>query len=149
MRFTYTLLTSALLTPPLRFAAALIATLVLITNWAAPGWARSPAFDRDRALIERSAETQRPLSRLAQSRPRRDGPDHNRARDAVRSGRALPLGEVIRGVQRYCPGRFLGAELQDSGGRLFYRVLILTDRGRRTTIMVDAGNGAVVGGRCN
>lgn len=113
---------------------------------AQPSQARTVASDA--VPLAQQAGSMPPAMRLAQS-GRRGGPDHNRARDAVRSGRALPLGRVIDGVRRYCPGRFLGAELQDRGGQLLYFVRILTDRGRRTTIVVDAASGAVVGGRCN
>ena len=76
-------------------------------------------------------------------------PDHNEARDAVRSGRARPLSEIIANVQRYCPGRFLDAQLRERRGGLFYHVRILSNAGRRVTIVVDAGTGAIVAGRCN
>lgn len=137
MRFTGTL----------RIASASIVCLALAIVLAAPGGALSRPGGSG-AGFERIAESADPRRQLTQRGSRRGGPDHNQARDAVRSGRSLPLGDVIRSVQRYCPGRFLGADLQDRGNRLLYRVLILTEAGRRTTIMVDAGNGAIVGGRC-
>ena len=87
------------------------------------------------------------VPQLAQYK-RRGGPDHNDARDAVRSGQALPLGDIIASVQRYCPGRFLDAQLRQQGRRLVYHVLMLSNSGRRVTIVVDARNGAVIGGRC-
>ena len=52
-------------------------------------------------------------------------------------------------MRRQCPGRFLGAEMLDRGGRILYRMRVLTDSGRRTMLVVDAGSGAIVSGRCN
>lgn len=88
---------------------------------------------------------------LAQARGRGQGRrprDQNDARDAVRGGQARPLGEIIGSVQRYCPGRFLDAQLSQRGRSLIYHVRMLTASGHRVTIAVDAQSGAVVGGNC-
>ncbi len=77
--------------------------------------------------------------------PRRE---HDRARDAVREGQALPLGNIIRELQRTCPGTFLNAILEDRDGRLVYRLQTLSTAGRRLFTIVDAATGAVVSGGC-
>lgn len=70
------------------------------------------------------------------------------ARDAVQSGAALPLSSIIKGLQASCPGRFLGAHLFRRGDQLAYRLNILRPSGKRVTMLVDAANGNIVGGRC-
>ncbi len=75
--------------------------------------------------------------------------EQDRARDAVRRGQALPLAQIIRGLKNYCPGTFLDAALVRSRQGLAYQVRILRPSGRRVTLLVDAGSGAVVRGRCN
>lgn len=77
--------------------------------------------------------------------PRRE---HDRARDAVREGQALPLGNIIRELQRTCPGTFLNAVLEERDGKLVYRLQTLTPAGRRLFTIVDAATGAVVSGGC-
>lgn len=77
--------------------------------------------------------------------PRRE---HDRARDAVRDGQALPLGNIIRELQRTCPGTFLNAVLVERDGRLVYRLQTLSTGGRRLFTIVDAATGAVVSGGC-
>ena len=74
--------------------------------------------------------------------------DQDNARDAVRSGAALPLSSIIQGVQASCPGRFLGARLIRRGDQLAYRLNILRPSGKRVTMFVDSSNGNVVRGRC-
>lgn len=84
------------------------------------------------------------------SRGRRKGrSEQDRARDAVRRGQALPLAQIIGGLQNYCPGAFLGARLVNTRQGLAYQVRILRRSGRRVTLLVDAGSGAVIRGRCN
>lgn len=77
--------------------------------------------------------------------PRRE---HDRARDAVREGQALPLGNIIRELQRTCPGTFLNAVLEERDGRLVYRLQMLSTSGRRVFTIVDAATGGVVSGGC-
>ncbi len=75
--------------------------------------------------------------------------EQDRARDAVRRGQALPLAQIIGGLQNRCPGAFLGAQLVRTRQGLAYQIRILRPSGRRVTLLVDAGSGAVVRGRCN
>ena len=93
---------------------------------------------------------QRNKSKRGRGRGRRKGrSEQDRARDAVRRGQALPLAQIIGRLQNYCPGTFLGARLVNTRQGLAYRVRILRRSGRRVTLLVDAGSGAVVRGRCN
>ncbi len=93
---------------------------------------------------------QRNKPKRSRGRGRRKGrSEQDRARDAVRRGQALPLAQIIGGLQNYCPGAFLGARLVNTGQGLAYQVRILRRSGRRVTLLVDAGSGAVIRGRCN
>ncbi len=92
-----------------------------------------------------------PEPSVLQPEPDDGGPprrEHDRARDAVRDGQALPLGNIIRELQRTCPGTFLNAILEDRDGRLVYRLQTLSTAGRRLFTIVDAATGSVVSGGC-
>ena len=71
-----------------------------------------------------------------------------RARDAVRSGQAQPLGQVLPAVMGRCPGQFLDAWLRQAGGGQVYVIKILRPGGRVAKLQVDARSGRIVGGRC-
>lgn len=74
--------------------------------------------------------------------------DHDRARDAVQAGDALPLGQVLRQVRRDHPGRLLDATLrQGTGGRMIYELRILAPDGAVRRLSVDARNARVLGVR--
>lgn len=73
--------------------------------------------------------------------------DQNTARDAVRSGRVLPLGQVLRGVRATYPGRLLDANLIEQGGRPVYRIKILSPDGNVTVVTSDARTGRILGAR--
>jgi len=113
-----------------------------------------PAYSAETADRQFVQERRRGYGRRArpsQGERRRDRappPDQDRARDAVRSGEALPLGRIIGRVQEQCPGKFLGADLVQTRQGLGYRVLMLRPSGNRVTFLVDAATGAVLGGRC-
>ena len=68
----------------------------------------------------------------------------NEARDAVRRGRHVSLGQVLQTLRRRTPGRQLDAGLEQRGGRTVYRVRWAADDGRRIDYLVDAETGAVV-----
>ncbi len=74
--------------------------------------------------------------------------DQDRARDAVRAGQALPLGQILGQVMATCPGRFLDAGLRRGGSGLVYVIKILRPDGRVAKLVVDARSGAVRRGRC-
>ena len=66
------------------------------------------------------------------------------AREAVQTGRAIPLGKVIDQIRRRVPGRPLDAGLEDLNGRTVYRVRWAADDGRRIDFLVDAETGAIL-----
>jgi len=68
----------------------------------------------------------------------------NQAREAVRRGQTVPLGRVLRELQRRTPGRHLDAGLEQRDGRLVYRVRWAAADGRRIDYIVDAQTGAVL-----
>ncbi|MFQ5955026.1 MAG: PepSY domain-containing protein [Kiloniellales bacterium] len=74
--------------------------------------------------------------------------DHDRARDAVRSGQARPLGQILGHVMSQCPGQFLDAQLRPGRGGLVYVIKLLRPGGRVAKLVVDARSGAIRGGRC-
>lgn len=59
------------------------------------------------------------------------------ARKAVASGEAVRLGRVARRVG----GDIVDAQLCEQGGRLVYRLAVLTEGGAVQTILVDARTG--------
>jgi len=72
---------------------------------------------------------------------------HDRARDAVRTGEALPLGQIVGIVSGVYPGRLLDANLVQSGGGLIYQLRWLTNDGRMINVTVDADSGRILGVR--
>lgn len=70
--------------------------------------------------------------------------DLDAARDDVRNGRLMSLGEVLRRIERQYPGRVLDASLQDYAGRPAYLVIWLTTDGRRLSIWADARTGNIL-----
>ena len=70
--------------------------------------------------------------------------NHDAARDAVRSGRSLPLGAIVNQVKRRQPGRLLDADLNDRGGQLVYWLRWMTPNGNVLNMVVDARSGRVL-----
>lgn len=66
------------------------------------------------------------------------------AREGVRSGRYLPLAEVISAIRRRTPGRQLDAGLESEGPRAVYRVRWAAADGRRIDYIVDAKTGVIL-----
>jgi uncharacterized membrane protein YkoI len=73
-------------------------------------------------------------------------PQQDTARDEVRRGRLIPLGQVLEMIGRRVPGRALDAGLEQMGDRPVYRVRWLTQDGRRIDLIVDATSGAILAG---
>ncbi len=103
---------------------------------------RPPNLERGRPSFKGKGQRRK----IRRGRNRRS--EQDRARDAVRGGQALPLAEIVGGLQNRCPGVFLEATLLRTRQGLAYRVRILRPSGQRITLLVDAGSGAVVRGRC-
>ncbi len=112
----------------------------------APG--RSVQFRKRDRRDSKIKKSQRRRGKRGGKRRRQGRADHDRARDAVRGGQALPLADIISGLRNRCPGTFLNASLVRTDRGLAYRVRLLRPSGRRITLMIDAGTGALVGGRC-
>ena len=130
------------------FVRLLLKAILAAAIWAVLAWpATARAVDTPRqtavpAVVQDGAV----LRDVAQNKRRPK--DHDRARDAVRQGEALPLAQIIRSLQATCPGTFLNAQLERRGNALAYRVRLLRPSGRRVTVIVDARSGRMIGGSC-
>lgn len=67
--------------------------------------------------------------------------DHDRAREAVLAGRALPLRTILQRVATDLPGELIEAELEDEHGRLVYEIKVITPDGRVVKALYDAVDG--------
>ena len=70
--------------------------------------------------------------------PRRLGQE--RARDAVRQGQVLPLGQVLPNVRQRVPGRVMDVNLQG----VIYNIRMLTPRGTVVLVEADGRTGRVL-----
>jgi hypothetical protein len=70
--------------------------------------------------------------------------DQDHARDAVRGGRQVPLGQVIGMIGSRTPGRQLNTTMSDQGGRPVYVVQWQTPDGRVLVFVVDAQSGQIL-----
>jgi hypothetical protein len=74
------------------------------------------------------------------------GGQQEAARQGVRSGRAMPLGQLTAGIRRSVPGRMLDAYPETGpDGRPAYRIRWAAAGGRRIDFIVDAATGAIIG----
>jgi len=73
------------------------------------------------------------------------GQQQDQARNGVRQGRLMPLGQVMDLIKRGTPGRLLDAGLEPGpDGRPAYRVRWAATGGRRIDFIVDAVSGAIL-----
>ncbi len=72
------------------------------------------------------------------------GQQQNQARQAVRSGRYLPLTRIIAEISRRDRGHELDAGIEALNGRPVYRVRWASADGRRIDYIVDAQSGAIL-----
>ncbi len=70
--------------------------------------------------------------------------DHERAREAVRSGEAMPLDALLVRVGAAYPGRVLELELEREHGRWVYEIRVLQADGRLLRLDVDAATAEVL-----
>ena len=70
-----------------------------------------------------------------------DDGDHERAREALRSGRALPLEAILARVRADFPGDILDVEFEDDDGRIVYEIKTITAEGRVLKLEYDAATG--------
>jgi len=74
-----------------------------------------------------------------------DGHDHDRARDAVAKGEALPLSQILAILSSTQDGEVVEVELERSkSGRLFYEIKVLGANGRVRELLVDAKTGLII-----
>jgi hypothetical protein len=75
------------------------------------------------------------------------GADQNVARDAVDTGKALPLADIVARITVSLGGRVIDARLMSGGRTLIYRLVVLSDDGVSRRIYVDAQTGDAVPAR--
>jgi uncharacterized membrane protein YkoI len=72
------------------------------------------------------------------------GGDHERAREAVRSGQVMPLGEVLARIAPVHPGQVLEVELEHDDGRWRYELKLLSPDGHLVRLELDARTAEVL-----
>jgi uncharacterized membrane protein YkoI len=75
---------------------------------------------------------------------KKGGREEERIRDAVGSGDATMLRDILETVSRAYPGEVLRIRLKGEGEDLHYRIRILQPDGRRIDIEVDARTGNII-----
>jgi uncharacterized membrane protein YkoI len=74
---------------------------------------------------------------------RRRGHDFEAARQAVESGGALPLAEILARVGGALPGEIVAVEIERQGATWVYEFKVVDGTGRRREIHVDARTGEI------
>ncbi|MEM7251653.1 MAG: PepSY domain-containing protein [Pseudomonadota bacterium] len=69
--------------------------------------------------------------------------DHNKAREEMKSGNALPLKQILPGVRSQVPGRVLDAKLK-GGKKMRYEITILSRGDVVRKVIVDAQSGRIL-----
>lgn len=70
--------------------------------------------------------------------------EQERARRALAEGRIRPLTEILALVQPHLGGEVIEVELDEEDGAYVYEIKVLTPRGRRRELEVDAATGRVL-----
>lgn len=70
-----------------------------------------------------------------------EGDDHERARDAVREGKILPLREILMRVEAMDAGRVISVALSLKSKSPYYTLKVQNDAGRVKTLRVNAVTG--------
>lgn len=73
-----------------------------------------------------------------------EGGEQDRARDAVRAGRQVPLARVLSMIGQRTPGRHLNTTQGDFGGRAAYFVQWQLPDGKVVVFVVDAESGQIL-----
>jgi hypothetical protein len=71
--------------------------------------------------------------------------DQYQARDAVKSGNALPLEEALKKLRARYPGKVISVNLGELGPRLCYWFKVKSDDGNVRKIVMDAKTGKIRG----
>ena len=69
---------------------------------------------------------------------------HDRARQAVDRGEALPIAELLKRLKTGYPGEVVGVEFEREHGRWVYEFKIIDSGGRLLEVYVDAQTGTVL-----
>ncbi|WP_448189201.1 PepSY domain-containing protein [Azospirillum sp. sgz301742] len=72
------------------------------------------------------------------------GEDHDRARDAVRAGRILPLERVAESAKQQFGGEILDVELEDEEAGFHYELKMMAPDGRILKLIYDAATGELL-----
>lgn len=78
---------------------------------------------------------------------RRERFDHDRARDAVRSGEILPLGRILERVAKDFPGDIISAELdfdEEGDHPAVYEIKVIVTDGQVIKAIYDARDGSLI-----
>ncbi|MBK1662424.1 PepSY domain-containing protein [Paracraurococcus ruber] len=70
--------------------------------------------------------------------------EQDRARRALAEGRIRPLSEILALVQPQLGGEVIGVELDEEDGAFVYEIKVLTPRGKRREVEVDAATGRIL-----
>jgi uncharacterized membrane protein YkoI len=70
--------------------------------------------------------------------------DHDRAREALERGEALPLAEILARVRPELDGEVVGISFEREGGRWIYKFKLVGRAGRLAEIQVDAATARVL-----
>jgi uncharacterized membrane protein YkoI len=73
-----------------------------------------------------------------------DQRDHELAREAVRSGHALPLSEILSRIRLQLGGEVIHVELEREEGRYVYEFRVIGADGRLRKLHVDAATAKVL-----
>jgi uncharacterized membrane protein YkoI len=73
-----------------------------------------------------------------------DRSDHDRARDAVRSGEALPLNEILSRIRPRLGGEIVHVKFERENGRYVYEFRVVGSDGRLRRVHVDATNANIL-----
>jgi len=73
--------------------------------------------------------------------------EQDQVRDAVLSGKIMPLGEVLQQVEKNFPGKVLEVELEREGDMWVYEIKLLRDSGALSKLYFDARDGAPLKGK--
>ena len=75
-----------------------------------------------------------------------DEDDQDRARNAVKKGKAVPLSALLKHLKENYPGKLINVSLVKTKGNYYYKVKLLNQSGRLVNLRFDAKSLQVVSG---
>lgn len=70
--------------------------------------------------------------------------DHERARQALETGRILPLRTILEKIENQFPGQVLEVELESKNEQWIYELKILQSAGKVIKLKVDAQDASII-----